>query len=108
MSSLLVNIQHLAEAGNVRASAHGFEELSSDDISFIELVETLPLAVSVEEYQDYHKGPCVLVLHTTSDGSAVHALWGLARNAPEMATLVTAYRPSPSRWSEDFLRRKVR
>jgi hypothetical protein len=36
----------------------------------------------------------------------VHALWGLAKNAPDMVTLITAYRPDPEKWSPDFLRRK--
>lgn len=106
MGALLARILVLAKAGKVRVSAHGLEELANDDITFTELLEGLPLALGVEEYGDYHKGPCVLVRQQTSDGSSVHVLWGIARNAPDVATLVTAYRPDPDRWSEDFLRRK--
>ncbi len=108
MSTLLTSIQGLVSAGKIRVSAHGFEELASDDMTFGELLDGLPNAVVVEEYPDYHKGPCVLVLQTTNDGSVVHALWGLAKNAPDIATLITAYRPDPDRWSKDFLRRKPR
>jgi hypothetical protein len=106
MSALLATIQELASLGKVRVSAHGFDELASDDITLVEVLESLPLAVCVEEYQDYHKGPCVLVLQSTGDASQIHVLWGIARNAPDVATLVTAYRPDPGRWTADFLRRK--
>jgi hypothetical protein len=106
MGELLTRILALVDAGKVRVSAHGLEELANDDITFTELLEGLPLAIGVEEYADYHKGPCVLVLQATNDGSPVHVLWGIARNAPDIATLITAYRPDTDRWSEDFLRRK--
>jgi hypothetical protein len=106
MDELLVTIRALAIGGNVRVSAHGFEELANDDISLGELLDGLNAAISIEEYSDYHKGPCILVLQTLSDGSAVHALWGMAKNSPDTATLITAYRPDPGRWTEDFLRRK--
>ena len=39
-------------------------------------------------------------------GRPIHALWGTSVAEPNMATLVTAYRPDPMRWSPDFLRRK--
>lgn len=108
MSTLLTSIQELVGGGRIRVSAHGFEELASDDITLAELIDSLPEAVIVEEYQDYHKGPCVLVLQSTNDGRAVHVLWGIAKNTPGTASLITAYRPDPERWSKDFLRRKPR
>jgi hypothetical protein len=106
MGTLFATIQALATGGNVRVSAHGFEELASDDISLAEILDGLTAATSIEEYPDYHKGPCILVLQTLNDGSAVHVLWGMAKNSSDMATLITAYRPDPDRWTEDFLRRK--
>lgn len=55
MSTLLASIQELAGTGKIRVSAHGFEEFASDDITLGELLDSLPEAVTVEEYQDYHK-----------------------------------------------------
>ena len=106
MGTLLAIIQELVSAGKIRVSAHGFEELASDDITLGELLDGLPKAVTVEEYQDYHKGPCVLVVQSANDRSTVHVLWGIANNAPHMSTHITAYLPDPDRWSKDFLRRK--
>jgi hypothetical protein len=105
MGDLLSTIQSLVSAGKVRVSAHGFEQLAEDDISFGELLESLPHAKWVEEYQDYHKGPCILVLQMTETREPVHVLWGIARNSPGQVTLITAYRPDPARWTADFLRR---
>jgi hypothetical protein len=84
MRTLLARIQDLVAAGKFRVSAHGFEELLNDDISLAWLVASFPDAMQVEEYPDYHKGPCVLALHKDDDVQAVHALWGIANNAPEM------------------------
>ncbi|WP_425299184.1 DUF4258 domain-containing protein [Pseudaminobacter soli (ex Zhang et al. 2022)] len=87
-------------------SAHGYDELVNDDLTAAEILDGLPSAVAVEEYLDYHKGPCVLVLQSTSEGSPVHALWGIANADPEGATLITAYRPDPDRWTGDYLKRR--
>jgi hypothetical protein len=105
METLLTTIQRLVMESKVRVSVHGFEQLAEDDISFATLLDSLATVTIVEEYQDYHKGPCILVLHELSDGLRVHALWGVAKAAPDMATLITAYRPDPAKWSSNFTKR---
>jgi hypothetical protein len=65
MSETLLRIQTLAASGEIKISAHGYDELAEDGLFVRDLVEGLKQAV-----------------------------------------LVTAYRPDPDRWSEDFLRRK--
>ena len=108
MSVVVATIRQLVSAGKLRVSAHGFEEMADDDISLAELVESLPDAQSVEEYPNYHKGPCVLALHRTGGGQPVHALWGTSFSNSGEAVLITAYKPDPARWSPDFLKRMPR
>ena len=102
----LTRIKELIARGKVRASQHGYNELAKDRLFYAELVAGVEQAIVVEDYPQYAKGPCVLVLQHNADGSPVHVLWGTAADTTEPAVLVTAYRPNPARWEADFIRRK--
>ena len=81
-------------------------ELAADEISVRDVVEEVRGAQPIEEYPDYPKGPCVLVLQRDSTGEAIHVVWGIPLGADSPAVVVTAYRPDPRRWEEDLTRRK--
>ena len=106
MSKILKKIAALIESGDVRISEHGYDELAADGIFVRDLVETIDRARLIENYPDYPKGPCILVLQSDQDGQPVHVVWGIPRGNISPAVLVTAYRPDLFKWSDDLMRRK--
>jgi hypothetical protein len=106
MSATLDTIKALVLAGKMRVSQHGLNELRDDGILLSEVVQGLHGAVVVEDYPGYAKGPCVLCMQRDRADRPLHILWGIAAQSRDAATIITAYRPDPDRWSDDFLARK--
>ena len=106
MGKTFDNIRALVAEGNVRVSEHGYDELAADGLLARELVEGVEAAELVEDYPEFSKGPCVLLLQRTKDGRPVHAVWGLPAGQTTPAVLITAYLPDPEKWEPGFSRRR--
>ena len=106
MSYTFDSIRTLISKGHIRISEHGYDELTADGLSARDLVEGVKTAEAIEEYPDYIKGPCVLLLQRTKAGHPVHVLWGLPAGHDSPAVLITAYLPDPGRWEPGFKRRR--
>lgn len=106
MGEIIDQVRNLIGNSEVRISEHGYDALLEDGIFARDLVAGISNAVPIEEYPDYPKGPCVLVLQTDRDDRPVHVVWGIPKGESSPAVLVTAYRPDPERWTSDFMRRK--
>lgn len=106
MSDTLRRIAARVQSGLVQISAHGYDEMAEDGILAGEVVNGVGAAVVIEEYPECAKGPCSLALQRDRNGSPIPVVWGIPRGQRSPAVRVTAYRPDPARWTEDFLRRK--
>ena len=105
MSDFLNTIRHLIATGDIRISDHGYDELAEDGITVKELLGGIDEAQIVEEYPDYPKGSCILLLQNVKHGNPVHVLWGIPKGYDKPVVLVTSYRPDPKRWDQTFLHR---
>jgi hypothetical protein len=101
-------VRALIRAGEVRISEHGYDELAEDGLTAREVLEAIADAVVVEEYPDYPKGPCMLLLQKDRNGVPIHVVWGIPKGQDSPVVLVTAYRPNPGRWDQSFTRRRKR
>ncbi len=107
MSGTFERIQRLVTDRSVRISDHGYDELVADDISSRDVIERVDDGLVVEDYPDYPKGPCVLVLQSDRNGNPVHVLWGIPKGHSGPAVVVTAYRPDPAQWQNGFMKRRT-
>ena len=106
MSETLQKILRLIQQGKVKISDHGYDEIGADSLYVRDVLGSIADAVVVEDYPDYPKGPCILVLQKDRAGEPIHVVWGIPKSKSSPAVLITAYRPDPQRWEPDFLRRK--
>lgn len=105
LSDFLNVVRQLIRTGSVRVSEHGYDELADDGITVKEVLDGIENAQIVEEYPDYPKGKCILLLQKDKRDNPVHVLWGIPKGYDKPAVLITAYRPDPKRWDPSFLRR---
>jgi hypothetical protein len=107
MNETFDKICALVERGEVKVSDHGYDEMADDGILVRDVLAGVSEGIVVEDYPAYAKGPCVLVLQTDLDRRPIHVVWGIPKGLSSPAVVVTAYRPDPDLWSEDFTRRKT-
>lgn len=96
----------LVAASDVRVSEHGYDELAEGGISDADILDRVSAGRAIENSPDYPKGRSVLVLALDHDGKPIHAVWGIPKVFDRPAVLVTAYRPDPARWDEQFMERR--
>ena len=104
-SRTFIEIKILISEGKILISSHGYDELADDGITVGEVLRTIDDAVVIEDYPDFGKGPAVLLLQEDRNHKPIHTVWGIPNGQKEPAVLITAYRPDPDKWSDDFKRR---
>ncbi len=95
MSDTLGRVVQLIQEGRVLVSIHGYDEMAEDGILAVEAIEGAAVATVIEDYPEYGKGPCTLVLQRDRGGRPIHVVWGIPRGQVSVASAcwLTAYRP---------------
>lgn len=106
MSRTLEQVRALVGRREVRVSDHGYDELAADGLLVREVLAGVEKAQVLEDYPEYPKGPCVLVLQRDEAGGPIHVVWGIPEGKASPAVLVTAYRPDPELWTDEYKRRR--
>jgi hypothetical protein len=79
MSETLTRVKALVGQGDVRISAHGYDELADDDILATEVIAGTLAGIAVEDYPEAVYGPSVLVLQYDFHGRPIHVVWGIQK-----------------------------
>ena len=90
MNQTLKQVQEQVAQQSILISDHGYDELASDDIFVQDVIDGVAEAVVIEDYPDYHKGPCVLVLQFDKQRRPIHVVWGIPKRELSPAVVVTA------------------
>jgi hypothetical protein len=74
VSTFFDKILILIEKKEILISDHGYDELGEDNIFIRDIMENVNTAIVIEEYPDYPKGPCVLLLQKDEQSKPIHTV----------------------------------
>ncbi len=85
------------DSQNYRITAHGDEEAENDQLDFEEIFYSVRNGEIIENYPSDQPFPSCLIYGTNVSGEPIHSVWAYDEEN-QRASLVTVYRPDPTRW----------
>ena len=107
MSRTFERIKRLVKRHEIKISDHGYDEIAEDGILIRDIIAGVNDGIVIEDYPEYPKGSCVLILQKDKDAYPLHVVWGIPKGASSPAVVVTAYRPDANMWTDNFTRRRI-
>ena len=69
VSQTFIKVKKLILSGELRVSSHGYDEMAEDHIFIRDILSSIENGKVVEDYPEFGKGSCVLVLQTDRDAN---------------------------------------
>jgi len=76
MNNTIQMVLDLVERREIKISSHGYDELAEDGILVKDIMAGVKDAKVIEDYPNYPKGPCVLVLQKDLQGEPGSCIMG--------------------------------
>lgn len=93
------NIRSAIKRGRINITDHADNELANDNISNDELYFSTLHGEVIEDYSDGKPFPSCLIYGMDQKGRHIHSVWAYSKDH-EIAVVITAYTPDPTRWIE--------
>ena len=85
------------DSQDYRITGHGDEEAENDQLDFEEIFYSVRNGEIIENYPSDQPFPSCLIYGTNVSGEPIHSVWAYDEEN-QRASLVTVYRPDPTRW----------
>jgi hypothetical protein len=96
-------IRSLCGDETIVITKHAGDRLRERGIRYRDIKAVIMSGTIIEEYPTDYPNPSVLMLGYTDQKDSLHVVVGIGGN---MLQIITAYRPSFSKWENDFKTRK--
>lgn len=88
-------IRRQVKSGHYFFSHHGDDECQAENLTILEVEESLLRGVILEEYPDAGRGESVLMVGFTNEGKPIHYVYG--RRGKDMVIVTTCF-PTPPKF----------
>ena len=107
MIDILRQIQEAVSDGQLLFGPHALQQMAQQEpiLFAVHVQETILTGEVIEDYPGDVRGPSCLTLGWTGAGEPVHAVVTTPR---PYVFVITAYRPSSARWTDDFRNRQMK
>ena len=95
----LEELKFVVKSDRFKVTIHALQEKEADNISLIDIEQSLVNSEIIEDYKNDKPFPSCLVLGFGNNSKPIHSVWAYNSDSKQ-AVLITVYRPNPEKWVE--------